>query len=239
MAQSNPLSWIANRALSPERMGALDYFRYPERRDSWGGPFNGQPGRRALFDGIIKDCRAVAIVETGTYLGTTTEYLAGAGLPVFTVEGYRRNFGYSRTRLRRFPNVKVLLGDSRVVLKGLLETELAGRLNETLFFYLDAHWDQDLPLNEEIELIFTHTDQAVVMVDDFEVPGDPGYAYDNYGPGMALNADYIAGSLSRFGLTAYYPALASAQEGGIRRGCVTLAKDQVHGAVLRRVGFKA
>jgi hypothetical protein len=44
-----------------------------------------------------------------------------------------------------------------------------------LFFYLDAHWNEDLPLAEEIDLIFSRSPCAVVMIDDFEVPGDPGF----------------------------------------------------------------
>jgi hypothetical protein len=32
---------------------------------------------------------------------------------------------------------------------------------------------------------------TVAMIDDFRVPGDEGYAYDDYGPGKALTADYL------------------------------------------------
>ena len=29
------------------------------------------------------------------------------------------------------------------------------------------------------------------MIDDFQVPDDPGYAYDDYGPGKALTPDLV------------------------------------------------
>jgi hypothetical protein len=57
----------------------------------------------------------------------------------------------------------------------------------TLFFYFDAYSNEDLPLAEEIDIIFGRSPHAVVMIDDFEVTDDPGFAYDDYGPGKALN----------------------------------------------------
>jgi hypothetical protein len=49
-----------------------------------------------------------------------------------------------------------------------------------------------LPLVDEIALAFRHWPEAVVMIDDFAVPGDPGYGFDVYGAGQALRLDYLA-----------------------------------------------
>jgi len=94
--------------------------------------------------------------------------LAGANLPVVTIENDRRNYGFARARLRNFENVELRLGDSRF------------RLNELphLFAYLDAHWDADLPLAEELEIVLGWGSDAIVMIDDFQVPDDPGYGHD-------------------------------------------------------------
>ena len=51
-----------------------------------------------------------------------------------------------------------------------------------------------------------------------------GYEYDDYGPGKALVAGYIAPVVSAQGLQAFYPSTPSANESGARRGCVVLAK---------------
>ena len=59
-------------------------------------------------------------------------------------------------------------------------------------FYLDAHWNDHLPLREEVELALKHFAKAVLIIDDFAVPDDPGYAFDDYGPGKALTLDYLA-----------------------------------------------
>ena len=74
---------------------------------------------------------------------------------------------------------------------GFSNGALNGLSGLTVFFYLDAHWNDDLPLADEIDIIFSRCPWAVVMIDDFEVPSDPGYQFDDYGPGKALVLGYI------------------------------------------------
>ena len=59
----------------------------------------------------------------------------------------------------------------------------------------------------------------MVVVDDFEVPGDTGYTFDDYGPGKRLCVDYLP-DVPGWGL--FFPSLASAEETGGRRGCAVL-----------------
>ena len=67
------------------------------------------------------------------------------------------------------------------------------------------------------------------MVDDFQVRDDPGYDYDDYGPGKALNAEYIATAVEAHDLAIFYPAASSQEETGLRRGCVVLCKTAFAG----------
>jgi hypothetical protein len=94
-----------------------------------------------------------------------------------------------------------------------------------MLFYLDAHWGEDLPLFEEIAKIFSSCAQAIVMIDDFKVPNDDGYGYDDYGIGKALTREYIAPLVSEFQLAEFYPRTPSAAESGFRRGCVVVARN--------------
>ncbi len=64
----------------------------------------------------------------------------------------------------------------------------------------------------------------MVVIDDFRVPDDEGYRFDDYGPGKALTWDYVGPIAERYGATAAYPATPSAEETGARRGCVVLAR---------------
>jgi hypothetical protein len=80
----------------------------------------------------------------------------------------------------------------------LFDGPLRGFAGRTILFYLDAHWNDDLPLEEELELIFSVHPHAVVMIDDFQVPDDPGYQFDEYGPGKALTPALITPVVSEF-----------------------------------------
>ena len=157
--------------LSPDKAAWLDQHR-PSVRSSWGwGPLNGQVGRQ----GIVRDlARAVAfdeVVETGTYRGNSTEFFAHVlGVPIHTVEAHPRYYHYAAKRLAPYPDVTVELGDSREILRRL--GERPG--DPTTLFYLDAHWEQDLPLREEVEIIAKGWQSGVVVIDDFEVAGRRG-----------------------------------------------------------------
>ena len=212
--------------VSDEVKGRIDFYRFPERGASWGGPFNGQFGRREIFEAIIRTAQPRLILETGTYRGTTTELFAKTTIPVVTIESDRRNYGFARTRLRGCRNVDVRLGDSRHELRRVFDCQrelLGGR--QLFFAYLDAHWNDDLPLADELDIIFSNAPNTVAMIDDFRVPDDPGYGYDDYGPGKALDQSYIAPIIKAHRLTALYPRIPSSQETGGRRGCVVLAKE--------------
>jgi hypothetical protein len=150
---------------------------------------------------------------------------------VFTCEAHRENYGFSRARLQATPNVRLLLADSRAFLTQLLRGPLGDGPN---LFYLDAHWNADLPLAEELEIIFGRSLDSVVVIDDFEVPGDPGYCFDDYGPGKALTAAYISPIAERFGLRSYYPTTPSAAETGAVRGCIVLTHHPLEGVTLLR-----
>jgi predicted O-methyltransferase YrrM len=216
---------IARRLLSESTIGAIDYYRRPDRRMAWGGPFNGQAGRRAIFDAIVSTVAPALILETGTYLGTTTELMAETGIAIVSVEGNARNFGFARRRLRRFRNVELRLGDSRIEARRALDLHRSALEAGPLFAYLDAHWNENLPLVEELDIVFGRCPTAAVMVDDFSVPGDPGYGYDDYGPGKTFNQSYIAATVDTYRLAPLYPVLPSAEETGQRRGCVVLARE--------------
>jgi hypothetical protein len=249
-------AWLAKRILRPflseqtigiiqQTIGMLNYIKAPERGAGW-GPFNGQTARQALFVDILIKTGPHAIVETGTSLGATTEFMSQAELPVFTIEARPRDYGFARARFWRKRNVKLLYGDSRMGLHKLFDGVLRPLSEFTIFFYLDAHWNDDLPLAGEIDIIFNHCPMAVVMIDDFEVPFDAGYGFDDYGPGKALVADYIKPAISKHQLKAFYPSTPSAADypstpmaatglaapGRLRRGCVVLVKDVYHGPTL-------
>jgi len=207
-----------------QSLGAIEFYLRPSVRTSWGGPFNGQHARRFLIDEILSVIRFAAIIETGTFRGTTTEYLhKSSGLPVYTVELKRRYYGYAKARFAFNSAVRVYYEDSRRFLRRIAE-DAEYLKKQNVLFYLDAHWGGDPPLKEELQVIFGKFDNAVVMIDDFKVPHDGEYAYDVYGKGAALTLEYLSPLTTITGFSAFFPKCKAAQETGLRRGCVVLAR---------------
>jgi hypothetical protein len=193
-------------------------------------PFNGQSGRIAIVRQIAETFAFQRVIETGTFRGATTGLLRGIfGGPVASVEADPRFFAYCERSVGRVPGVELSLGDSRSFLRGLADRE--DWTTWPTFFYLDAHWEKDLPLADELRIIAASWLRAVVMIDDFAVPGDPGYGFDDYGPEVgALTADLLPAELADWSL--YYPTFSSDAESGRRRGCCVLVSPALAGPAL-------
>jgi hypothetical protein len=184
--------------------------------------FNGQAGRQRLFEEIASRMRFDGIVETGTFLGNTAGWMNHVTqLPVYSSEINRHFHLLARKRLAERAEVRLELGESIDLLRGLAATPLRG---QRVFFYLDAHWHERLPLADELRTISAHWRDFVVMVDDFEVPWDEGYGFDDYGFGRSLTLGCFGRLFRELGLMAYFPTLAAEEETGARSGCVVLAR---------------
>lgn len=183
-------------------------------------PFNGQEGRKALFESLCEAMEPTRFVETGAYLGDTAGWVCRDpdGPSVWTCDTDERLVTLVS---KRFPGLRVVEADARSFLAELIRSKVC---TFRAFFYLDAHWGQDLPVATELELIAAHCSEFVVMVDDFEVPGDEGYGFDDYGDGLSLTLKDLGATFERLGLTAYFPTLPSDRETGSRRGCVVLCR---------------
>lgn len=210
--------------MSPARALALglacaDYWLRPGLKAQYGGPLNDQHARARLCEQLASLGGVRAVVETGTYRGTTTLFLARLfGTAVYSVEIDPRFHYYAWLRTRGVASVKLALGDSRQFLRGLaLDPDVP---KQDVFFYLDAHRPGNIPLREEVDLICRTWDQSLVMIDDFAVPGDPGYGFLDYGPGLRYATELLPPVTQNY--RQFYPATSSCEENGYRRGCILL-----------------
>lgn len=96
---------------------------------------------------------------------------------------------------------------------------------------MNDHCFDNLPLREEAELAIDHFAGSVLMIDDFAVPDDPGYGFDDYGSGRRLDLEYLLNSKLP-DLSIYFPSTPSFQEDGARRGCVVVTANSALGAIL-------
>lgn len=189
----------------------------------WGWhPFNGQRPRADLFLRLARRLQFEVVIETGTFRGTTTKFMHDSTeAQIFSCETNDRYFEYARGRLQGLPRIHLSREDSREYLQQLVHDErVRGR---RAFVYLDAHWGADLPLAQEVAILTRDLPDAVVMIDDFEVPGLPDYEFDDYGADSVLSIDLIADRLPQ-DTVLFYPGWSRDQLADVRRGFVILAR---------------
>ena len=80
------------------------------------------------------------------------------------------------------------------------------RIGANPMFYLDAHFYEHMPLPEELMSIGDSCEKAVILIDDFLVPWEPRFLYDEY-PGIRIDMDLVKNTLmtKRTDLSVYLP----------------------------------
>lgn len=151
-------------------------------------------------------------IETGTYHGVTTEWLARHFDTVHSIEVNPAYLAQAAERLRGLANVTLHEGSSADLLGQLLSPD------RTLVF-LDAHWNQN-PLRGELAAIAHSTEpRPLVMIHDFCVPDRPEFGFDTYpDQGIVYNWDHVADAVQ----AAYgdgYRMFYNRSAVGARRGC--------------------
>ena len=113
-------------------------------------------------------------VETGSCIFSTTRWLGENFEKVYTFEHntgfYEENF----YKISDMPNVKAF--NTRSV-SGL--SQIIDSLTEPTIFYLDAHWEDDCPINEEIEVISRCKAPHVIAIHDFKT-NNPEMGFDSF-----------------------------------------------------------
>tara|TARA_B100000900_G_C20582520_1_gene718141 strand:- start:1653 stop:2399 length:747 start_codon:yes stop_codon:yes gene_type:complete len=178
-------------------------------------PFNGQKKRKELVESLIKNFNPDMLVETGTYLGNTLQYLLNFDIPTYSVEINEKFYFIAKSRFLDKKNLLLNHGDSVSFLKSLDKTQ------KKAFIYLDAHWYSDLPLNEEL-IHIEKFESAIVLIDDFKIPNDSRWKYDNYG-NTDLRIENVNFS-DKF--KKYFPNYSPIQDGGFMTGCLVLGKGE-------------
>jgi len=193
---------------------------------------NGQTARLEIARSIIEKYDMEQIIETGTFRGTTTEWFAQFGIPVLSAEAQQRFAAFSRRRLAHRKNIQIECVSSTVALKrwiGMPEI-----VSKRTLFYLDAHWQDHLPLSEELAIIDQHFSSWIAIVDDFKVPFDADYGFDDYGKGRVLDMDYLEKCKIQNSV-AFFPNVAGKWETGSKRGCVIIAANSVMASKCREM----
>ncbi|HEX5314002.1 MAG TPA: hypothetical protein VFX38_03715 [Gammaproteobacteria bacterium] len=142
-----------------------------EELSDGGGPFGFDITTALEVDWLIETYGCDALFETGCNMGDTTAYLCRRypALPLFSCDVKPQYVEATRRRVS---------GRSNAFVEELDSPELIARHAGDFrfpFFYLDAHWYEDWPLERELARI----ERGVVMVDDFDI-GHPRFGFDEY-----------------------------------------------------------
>jgi hypothetical protein len=123
-------------------------------------------------------------VETGTYLGGTTELLATNSSNVISIEPEENLFKLARLKFANSPNIRIINGTSEDVFP-----EIIPSLKGEISFWLDGHFSAGItfkgkkstPIIDELSIIesqLSNFSKVVIMIDDVRCfdPTIPDYA---------------------------------------------------------------
>jgi SAM-dependent methyltransferase len=141
-------------------------------------------GKYALDDNFLKQkikeivdqYKITTIVETGVHMGQSTLEFANMVDKVYAIDILQESIDTAKQYVEvenKKDNVVFIIGNSPEVLK-----QISGEFdaNKTIFF-LDAHWWDIWPINDEI--LSLENNKGIIIVHDFLVP-DRQFGFDFY-----------------------------------------------------------
>ena len=187
-------------------------------------PMNGQRTRLRtsfLLSQLVKPSIAI---ESGSYLGTTTQYLVSlVSEKTYSIEVNAEFAAVAKARLEsdiHSGRIEIVDGDSAVEMPRIL-----GGLDSkshTVFAYLDAHWLEHIPLRDEVQALLEWGGDFVAVVDDFYIPSDLGYGYDQY-RNHRVDISHIPNSDK---ISVWVPEDDSSTESGAHRGTAYIVSSR-------------
>ena len=124
--------------------------------------------------------RAAAFIETGCNVGSTARYVARTfpHLRVLSCEADEKSFAFASQRLAECPGATVRHVASPQFLHDLHREE-PDLFQQRNLYWLDAHgYGFRWPLRDEVAFITTTAPGGYILIDDFEVPGQPQFHFD-------------------------------------------------------------
>ena len=121
---------------------------------------------------LIEHFKIELAIETGTFLGYTTAFLAKHVKHVITIEKSKMLVSLvQRFLLKDLTNIKFIHGSSAKILPKILKERMESYTGYVLF-YLDAHSGKSNPILKELEAIATYCkNRCIVIIDDIAMPG--------------------------------------------------------------------
>ena len=165
------------------------------------------------------------VIETGTYKGVTTKWLANNFANVFSIEIMRKYFEEASLNLKGLSNVTLINSDSRSALASVLD-----KVQGTTLVFFDSHWYEN-PLLPELEIITESKMKPIICIHDIKNPEDPTMVYGTYpDKGIVYEFDWLRPSLDALYGKNMYEFYFNKLAEGARRGALFCVPRQLNAA---------
>jgi hypothetical protein len=141
---------------------------------------------------LSKKFKLTTFLETGTYHGETAKIVSKYFNKVITIENNQDFYQIALNNLKDISNCNLYLGSSPEMMEKYIEKN-----NNSIFFFLDAHWEEYFPLLDELKIIKDKNLKPVIAIHDFYVPDENGnakFGFDSY-HSQPLDFPYIKNAI--------------------------------------------
>lgn len=218
--------YLTTREFPDDISSIEDLVRFCRRHKVMG--FNLEAIRAYIFWRLHNRYECSSFVETGTLYGNTAAYTHKVfKTPVFTTELNTTHYVVSKTNLAWARGVQQYKASSPDF---LAQVCYSNKIGNNPMFYLDAHWNEFMPLPDELSIIAEHCKKAVILIDDFMIPWDNRFLYDEY-PDIRIDTDIITNWLQpkRSDISVFMPNYDPASDPsgkGIGFAAILMGQDQ-------------
>jgi hypothetical protein len=134
---------------------------------------------------------------------------------MYTIEIDEATFEKAKARHQsnyRDLDITHILGDSAHEIEKVLN--VLDPATDRVIAYLDAHWLDAIPTKEELNKLVAWGGDWIAIIDDFQVPNDSGYSFDQYGE-VTIGKSQVP---KHSGIRTFTPSISSEMETGAKRG---------------------
>jgi hypothetical protein len=133
--------------------------------------------KREIISFYADKFKTKILIETGTFLGDTVEYFKNYFNKIISIELSEKLAQNATIRFKENENIKIIHGDSSLVLNDIIKT-----INEPILFWLDGHYssefqmgdtwiktakgEKNTPIEKELEIILTSSINHIILIDD-------------------------------------------------------------------------
>lgn len=126
--------------------------------------------KQSTIKDYAKKFQIETFIETGTYMGSTTNSVKNTFKKIYTIELDEKLYQHAKKKFHNSAHIKVSKGDSSKVLPTILKN-----IKEPCLFWLDAHYskgitaksNKDTPIIEELGFILDHPiKKHIILIDD-------------------------------------------------------------------------